>query len=85
MIKKRIPQQLWNYDLRWISKTSSLTYTTAGVLGGTIPLLEVLGETPDISEYLDFGMHDEIWYKDNAKTLPYEPRRWLGISQRTGR
>ena len=85
MIKKRIPQQLWDYGLRWISETSSLTHTTAGVLGGTIPLLDVSGETPDISEYLDFGLYDEVWYKDNAGTSPYEPGRWLGVSQRTGR
>ena len=85
MIRKRMPEQLWDYGLRWVSETSSLTHTTAGVLGGTIPLQEVSGETPDISEYLDFGLYDEVWYKDNAGASPYEPGRWLGVSQRTGR
>ena len=85
MIRKRIPKQLWDYGLKWVSETSSLTHTTAGVLGGTIPLQEVTGETPDISEYLDFGLYDEVWYKDNAGASPFEPGRWLGVSHRTGR
>ena len=24
------------------------------------------GETPDISQYLDFGFYDWVWYKENA-------------------
>ena len=43
MIKKQIPTQLWDYRLKWISETSSLTHTTAGVLGGTISLQELSG------------------------------------------
>ena len=85
MIKKQIPKQLWNYGLRWVSETSSLTHTTAGVLGETIPLQEVSGETCDISEYIDFGLYDKVWYKDNAGASSYEPGRWLGVSHRTGR
>ena len=46
---------------------------------------EVSEETPDISEYLDVGLYDEVWYKDNAGTSPYEPERWLDMSQRTDR
>ena len=85
MVKKRIPRQLWDYGLRWISEISSLTYTTAGSLGGTIPLEQVTGETPDISEYLDFSIYDPVWFKDNAGLSPFEPGRWLGIASRTGR
>ena len=44
----------------------SLTYTSAGDLNGTIPLRKVTGETPDISEFLDFGFYDYVWYEDNA-------------------
>ena len=85
MVRKRIPKQLWDYGLRWVSEISSLTHTTAGTLGSIIPLQQVTGETPDISEYLDFSLYDEIWYKDNAGASPFEPGRWLGVSERTGR
>ena len=30
------------------------------------PLEQVTGETPDISEYLDFSFYDRIWYRDYA-------------------
>ena len=85
MIRKRVPQRLWDYGLRWVSETSSLTYSSAGSLNGQIPLTNVTGETPDISEYLDFGFYDAVWFKDNAGLSPNEPGRWLGISHRTGR
>ena len=85
MVRNRVPRQLWDYGLRWISETSSLTHTTAGTLGSIIPLQQVTGETPDISEYLDFGFYDKVWYKDNAGASPFEPARWLGVSDRTGR
>ena len=86
MIKNQVPQQLWDYGLRWVSETSSLTYSSAGRgLDSTIPLTKVTGETSDISEYLDFGFYDQVWYKDNAGLSPSEPARWLGVSHRTGR
>ena len=50
-----------------------------------MPLENVTGETPDISEYLDFGFYDHVWYKDNAGLGETLPGRWLGVSHRTGR
>ena len=44
----------------------SLTHSSAGGMHGGIPLEKVTGETPDISEYLDFGFYDMVWLKHNA-------------------
>ena len=87
MIRNRVPKSLWDYGYQWICETNSMTYTTAGhPLGsGSIPLANVTGETPDISEYLDFGFYDKVWFKENAGSSPYEPGRWLGVSSRVGR
>ena len=85
MIRKRVPNEFWDYGLKWVSETMSLTHTSAGNLNGQIPLTQVTGETADISEYLDFGFYDEVWYKDNAGLSPFQPGRWLGVSYRTGR
>ena len=49
-----------------------------------IPLTQVTGETVDISEYLNFGFYDKVWYFDNAGTGPRKPGRWLGVSHRVG-
>ena len=85
MVRVRAPPQLWDYGMKYICEISSLTYTQAGSLQGGIPLCQVTGETPDISEYLDFSFYDPIWYKDNAGASPFEPGRWLGVSVTTGR
>ena len=85
MIRKRVPKQFWDYGMRWVSETMSLTHSSAGSLEGNIPITNVTGETADISEYLDFGFYDQVWYKDNAGLSPFEPARWLGVSHRTGR
>ena len=88
MIRNKVPKELWDYGFRWVSETMSMTHTTAGSRGigeGCIPLTQVTGETPDISEYLDFGFYDRVWFKDNAGTSPFEPGRWLGVSERIGR
>ena len=85
MIRRRVPNEFWDYGLKWVSETMSLTHNSAGNLNGQIPLTQVTGETADISEYLDFGFYDEVWYKDNAGLSPFQPGRWLGVSYRTGR
>jgi hypothetical protein len=45
---------------------------------------QMTGETPDISEYLDFGFYDWIWYKDNAGLGENHIRRWLGVAHKVG-
>ena len=83
MIRKRCPRELWDYGFRWVTEVMSLTFSTAGSLSGNIPITGVTGETHDISEYLDFGFYDTVWYKDNAGLGPTLPGRWLGIARST--
>ena len=67
-----------------VSEVCSLTYSGAGG-NPEVPLAQVAGETQDISEYLDFGFYDRVWFHENASLEPKLPGRWLGISHRTGR
>ena len=84
MIRRRVPREMWDYGIIWVSETTPLTRSSAGKLEGAVPLTEVTGETSDISEYLDFGFYEQIWFKDNAGVSPFEPGRWLGVSHCTG-
>ena len=43
---------------------------------------DVTGETPDISDYLDFGLYDHVSYKDNAGLGMTDVGRRLGVSHR---
>ena len=62
MIRRLVPQELWEYGIRWVSETTSLNHSSAGKLGGAVPLTEVTGEKYDISKYLDFGIYEQIWF-----------------------
>ena len=85
MVRKRVPRKLWDYGMVWCSEVISLTHSTAGPFGNGIPQEFVTGETEDISEYLDFGFYDMVWYKDNGGLSEEKPGRWLGVSHNTGR
>ncbi len=84
MIRKRVPRKLWDYGVRWTTQVMQRTSTQAGGLRGTCPLQDVTGETPDISEYLDFGFYDHVSYKENAGLGNTAIGRWLGVSHRVG-
>jgi len=85
MVRRRVPRELWDYGMRWTSETSSLTHSSAGSIETSVPLTQVTRETAGISEYLDFGFHDQVWWKDNAGLSGFESGHWLGVSHRTGR
>ena len=49
----------------------------------------VTGETPDISEWIDFEFYDRVWYYDQKKieidgSGRRLARRWLGVAHRIG-
>ena len=48
----------------------------------------LLGQTVDISEWLDFDFYDRVWYWDHQKTDMNTEQarigRWLGIAHRVG-
>ena len=42
------------------------------------------GEIVDISEYLNFGFYDRVWYHENSGLGERLHGRWLGVYQRIG-
>ena len=85
MVKKRVPRQLWYYGISWVSEVMTMTHSSENSVYGGIPQTSVTGETVDISKYLDFGLFEKVWFKDNDGLSPSEPDMWLGISHWTGR
>ena len=84
MVQKQVSPRLWDYGMKWCANIMSLTHTSAGYINGCIPLSRVTGETSDISQFLDFGFYDYVWYKDNAGLGPQLPGRWLGVADSHG-
>ena len=84
MLKKRVPRRLWNFGLLWICKTGNVTVTCSHYAQGRTPFEIIIGETPDISEFFDFGFYDWVTFKSNGGVSGAEIGRWLGVSHLVG-
>jgi hypothetical protein len=85
MLENQVPSRLWDYDLVYISEIQSLLARGTDRRPG---IERVLGQTVDVSEWLDFDSYDRVWYLDHQKTdLNNELAkigRLLGIAHRVG-
>ena len=86
MTKKKVPKRLWDFGLVYESELLSRMARGSDHRTG---YEEVTGQTPDISEWLDFEFYDLVWwldrltkpnFTDNTRQLAH----WLGISHRVG-
>ena len=78
----RIPTRLWDYAMVHITKLMNMT---ARGRNGRTGHEEITGDTPDISEYVDFDFYDWVWYWDTPdKENSPKIGRWLGPSHRIG-
>ena len=57
------------------------TASNAANLQGQTPLGALTAKTPDISQYLDFGWYDWIWYRTNAGLDVPKLGRFLGVAK----
>lgn len=85
MHKRKVPPRLWNYGLKWVSEIGNVTANSSKYSRGRTPLEIITGETPDISEYLDFGFYDYCSFLSNAGLGAPKLGRWLGVSHRVGK
>ena len=59
-VKKRVPRQLWDYSVSWVSEVISMTHSSGNSVNGGITLVKMIGDTFDISKYLDSGFYDKV-------------------------
>jgi hypothetical protein len=86
MRKKKVPKRLWDFGLIYESELLSRMARGTDLRSG---YEEVAGNTPDISEWLDFEFLDLVWWIDrpNKPDVTDKTRRlarWLGVSHRVG-
>ena len=84
MTKRDVPERLWDFGLIWVCETGNITASSSKYAGGRTSLELITGETPDISEYLDFGFYDWVIYRSNAGLGEPPLGRWPGVSHRVG-
>ena len=85
MLKKKVPTRLWDYGL--VYESNILNRIPRGSQQRT-GLEVVTGETPDISEWIDFEFYDRVWFYDRKKMEMDDTgrklARWLGVAHRVG-
>ena len=85
MLRKKVPPRLWDYGL--IYESNILNRIPRGQLQRT-GIEMVTGETPDISEWIDFEFYDRVWcYNQKKIEIDGSGRRlarWLGVAHRVG-
>jgi len=84
MHKHNILRRLWDFVLAWVFETGNVTVSSSRYANGRTPLEHLTGETPDITEYLDFSPYEWVTYKQNACLGRPHIVWWLGVSHRIG-
>ena len=80
-----MPGELW--DFAWNHTFDLRPRIARASAGWRTPWEVVTGETPDISEWIDFGFYDFVTFKDGDTSWPderWELGRWLGRSHDVG-
>ena len=84
MASQNVPSRLWDYGL--VYKAEILSWMPPA--GSDCTGYEILmGEMPNITEWLDFSFYDLVWYHVSSNGTTTQPRRlgrWLGVSHRMG-
>jgi hypothetical protein len=86
MTKRKVSKRLWDFGLVYESELLSRMSWGSNQRTG---YKEVTGQTPDISEWLDFEFYDLVWWLDRPTkpSITDDSRRlarWLGVSHRVG-
>ena len=87
MHTRNVPLRLWCYALEYACELASLQVPGMFRNRGRSGYELVFGNTPDISEYVEFDFYQYCWYWDTPLSYPHGPKqlgRWLGIAHRVG-
>ena len=76
--------RLWDFLTTYICETGNVTANSSKYAKGRTPMESISGDTPDISEYMDFSFYDLVTYKSNPGVHSPEIGRWLGVLHRVG-
>ena len=82
----RASKHLWDYAAIYVAEVRSCTAHQLYELHGRTPYEIVAGDTPDITEWLEYDFYQPVWFYSPA-AFPVEKQllgRWLGVVHRVG-
>ena len=77
--KNNTRDRMWDYEIYYFCETVNLTVNICRYSNRITPLEIIIYETPDVSEYLDFGFYDWVTYQNNAGLGLPKVVIWLGV------
>ncbi len=86
MARTHSPKCLWDFCAIYAAELRNRLALPLYQLHGRTPYEILTGNTPDISEYLEFEWYQPIWLF-NPGVFPEQHRsigRWLGVAHRVG-
>jgi hypothetical protein len=86
MTRSQTPLPLWDFCCQYVVELQNRIACPLSQLHGRTPYEVLTGNTPDISEFLEFRWFQPIWYYEPS-VFPEQNRlmaRWLGVAQRVG-
>ena len=84
--RTRASKRLWDYAAIYVSEVRSRTAHQLYELHGKTPYGIVAGDTPDITEWLEYDFYQPVWFYSPAAFSVERQllRRWLGVAHRVG-
>ncbi|MGH3053835.1 MAG: hypothetical protein ACRDL7_02535, partial [Gaiellaceae bacterium] len=85
MNRSQCPERLWNFGIKYTSDLRA--NLSRPPLEGRTPVEVTTGDTPDISELLDYEFYQWVKYRELGTRFPeqrMELGRWLGIAHDVG-
>jgi hypothetical protein len=79
--------RLWDFCLEYVTELRNRTALGSPSLKGRTPHEIVTGDTPDISEWMEFSFYQPVWNYGPDENFPEQKRRlgrWIGVSHRIG-
>jgi hypothetical protein len=86
MERTNSPRPLWDFCSMYIMDLRNRLVRPLSQLQGRTPYELLTGNTPDISEFLEYEWYQPVWYYDLAPFPQQRKRiaRWIGIAHRIG-
>ena len=84
MRRANAPKRLWCYCGQWVTAIRRLTALDNPKLDGRVPQEDVMGSTPDISQYAQFNWYEPVYYYEPTAQFPDNKNllgRWVGVAE----
>ncbi len=86
MARTKTPTTLWDFGTFYATDLRNRLAIPLHQLHGCIPYEMLIGNTPDISEFLEYEWYQPVWYFEPT-AFPNQRKilaRWIGVTHRVG-